>query len=225
MASKYAGVMRNIGLIPLDAQEARNAFMQMGCTSQTIIARIIPKDFVKVNTVKGTWPFLHALQQLHEAPNDSILATAFEPEPLPKLHHIGIDSLMSMVKNIVSTTIGENIEETCRFAQYHFDSLAAVEVSNSLGRSIGKDLPGTLMYDYPSIEEIARYLHTLLSKDLPISNTKGSQGFMSTYKRDVSMGIPKQSPIRLKLGTRLPGKGSPFVNFSTDNIGIVPYTR
>ena len=197
----------------------------VGDRSQAIIARIALKDFIKLNTIKGTWPFLHALHQVYEAPIDSILATGLEFESQPIMHHTGIDSLLSMVKTIVSTTIGEEVKESCLFAQYHFDSLAAIEVSTSIGRSIGKDLPGTLMYDYPSIEEIARFLHVLLSKDLPLSSTKGDQGLLSTHKKVVALGGPKQSPIRLKLGTRLPKDASPSSAFNTDNIVIVPYTR
>lgn len=225
MASSYARAMRNVGLIPLEAQEARSAFMQSGYSSKTIIARIAIRDFVKANTLQGPWPLLYALQQMHNpATSDGDVAFISQPTSRARPNHIGIDSLISMVKAVIHTTIGEDVQATSQFAQYQFDSFAAIEVSNSLGRSLGKDLPGTLMYDYPSIEEVAKFLYELLSKEVPNQITKGSQGLVATFDRDSLMGISKRS-IKLKIGARLPGKPGTYATFAADNVDIVPYTR
>jgi acyl transferase domain-containing protein/NADPH:quinone reductase-like Zn-dependent oxidoreductase/NAD(P)-dependent dehydrogenase (short-subunit alcohol dehydrogenase family)/ubiquinone/menaquinone biosynthesis C-methylase UbiE/acyl carrier protein len=43
------------------------------------------------------------------------------------------------------------------------DSLMAVELCNSLGNAMGHSLPATLLYDYPTVEVLARYLsHSVL---------------------------------------------------------------
>ena len=130
-----------------------------------------------------------------------------------------------MVKTIVSTSLGEDIEATSPFAQYHFDSLVAMEVSTSPGRSIGKDLPGTLMYDYPSIVELSNFLYGILYKDLPEHFTEHDQGLATTLGHVTSMGEPKLKAIELKIGARLPGIASTYAAFVDDNIDVVPYTR
>ena len=38
------------------------------------------------------------------------------------------------------------------------DSLMAVELCNCLGNALGRTLPATLLYDYPTVEVLARYL-------------------------------------------------------------------
>jgi len=38
------------------------------------------------------------------------------------------------------------------------DSLMAVELCNGLGKALGRTLPPTLLYDYPTVEVLARYL-------------------------------------------------------------------
>ena len=38
------------------------------------------------------------------------------------------------------------------------DSLMAVELCNCLGKALGRTLPATLLYDYPTVEVLARYL-------------------------------------------------------------------
>jgi NAD(P)-dependent dehydrogenase (short-subunit alcohol dehydrogenase family)/acyl carrier protein len=45
------------------------------------------------------------------------------------------------------------------------DSLMAVELRNALGRSLGKPLPATLLFDYPTLELLGRYLLDALGLD------------------------------------------------------------
>ena len=44
------------------------------------------------------------------------------------------------------------------FDEYGLDSVAAVSLSGALGEWLGRDLPGTLLYDYPTIDELAAHL-------------------------------------------------------------------
>ena len=44
-----------------------------------------------------------------------------------------------------------------------FDSLSAVELSNSISSSLGLKLPGTLIFDYPSLGLIAQHVHSQLA--------------------------------------------------------------
>ena len=44
-----------------------------------------------------------------------------------------------------------------------FDSLSAVELSNSISGSLGLKLPGTLIFDYPSLSLIAQHVHSQLA--------------------------------------------------------------
>ena len=44
-----------------------------------------------------------------------------------------------------------------------FDSLSAVELSNSISSSLGLKLPGTLVFDYPSLPLIAQHVHSHLA--------------------------------------------------------------
>lgn len=42
-----------------------------------------------------------------------------------------------------------------------FDSLSAVELSNAIAIAIGIQLPGTLVFDYPSVRGIADHVNSL----------------------------------------------------------------
>ena len=44
-----------------------------------------------------------------------------------------------------------------------FDSLSAVELTNGLNTMLDLKLPGTLVFDYPSVNAIAGYIHSQLA--------------------------------------------------------------
>jgi hypothetical protein len=57
-----------------------------------------------------------------------------------------------------------------RFAAGSFDSLSAVELSNAISAALNVTLPGTLIYDYPSVGAMVDHIGTLLGRaqDLPL---------------------------------------------------------
>ena len=44
------------------------------------------------------------------------------------------------------------------FDEYGIDSVAAVEISADLGELLERDLPGTLLYEFPTINELSAHL-------------------------------------------------------------------
>ena len=71
-----------------------------------------------------------------------------------------------------------------------FDSLSAVELTNGLNFILDLKLPGTLVFDYPSVNAIAGYIHSQLAdKDtntelpaLPVSIATGLAGSTAVVK-------------------------------------------
>ena len=135
-----------------------------------------------------------------------------------------LDTLMGIVKSAASAIIGEDVEVNSHFAQYKLDSLAAIELSTSLGRTLGKDLPGTLIYDYPSIEEVAIFLHKLLSSDNVLDGDNDERSTMEVTNGTLATNNHQKRAIKLKIGARLPGNSTSEA-FSFDAINTVPYSR
>jgi acyl carrier protein len=73
------------------------------------------------------------------------------------------------VRSHASTVLGhggaEGIGPRQAFQEVGFDSLAAVNLRNSLGKATGLRLPATLIFDYPTPEALVGYLRSELLKD------------------------------------------------------------
>lgn len=72
----------------------------------------------------------------------------------------GRDSNIFLVKRVYTALAGDG-----RFAPGSFDSLSAVELSNAIAAALNIRLPGTLIYDYPSVESIVSHIASELGAD------------------------------------------------------------
>lgn len=176
MAAAYADSMRSIGLHPLPPSDAHSAFQTAGYAPQLVRARIAHSQFCRVNTVKGPWPFLNQLSRISKSPSShpaqaaafsatsqaakSAAGTRIDSEATQPV--ILLQDVTQMVRAAASEVLGEDIGPDGHFSAGHFDSLAAVELANLLGNAAGRELPGTLVFDYPSVAALAQHLHGLM---------------------------------------------------------------
>nr|WP_279628733.1 beta-ketoacyl reductase [Streptomyces subrutilus] len=77
--------------------------------------------------------------------------------------------LLRLVRGHASTVLGhsgaEGIGPRQAFQEVGFDSLAAVNLRNSLNAATGLRLPATLIFDYPTPEALVGYLRTELLRE------------------------------------------------------------
>ncbi len=245
MAAGYADSMRAIGLHPLPPSVAHTAFLDAGYAPKLVHACLAASQFSKVNTVSGAWTFLDRLCHLPRntsPPLDALLThTADVPNialgqkasaavgEISAAPAVQLDDLVQMVRSAASELLGEDIGEDGHFAAGHFDSLAAVELSNALGKAIGRDLPGTLVFDYPSVGDTARYLHGLLT---PKQALPGAHGAIRADETITALVIRPREPgaaagglLRVTVAARLPELASGAHAFDQDVITTAHHSR
>jgi len=65
--------------------------------------------------------------------------------------------LAALIGEILELSPGE-IEMTARFDRYGLDSVAVVSVTEGLSQYLERELDATVMYDFPTIQKLARHL-------------------------------------------------------------------
>ena len=71
-------------------------------------------------------------------------------------------AVLELVRGHVATVLGHasssEVDTDLTFKEIGFDSLAAVELRNRLSAATGERLPSTLIFDYPTSEDLAHFL-------------------------------------------------------------------
>ncbi|STZ22095.1 beta-ketoacyl synthase [Mycolicibacterium phlei] len=133
--------------------------------AQGVVARIDWTRFLPLYQQAGRRAFLADLER--EVPAET--ATAAGPSgttalveqltsaPVQQRKKLLVDYLRNAVAEVTRVDVAE-IREDAGFFDLGMDSLMAVELRRRLEAGVGKDIPVTLVMDYPRIEDVADYL-------------------------------------------------------------------
>jgi acyl carrier protein len=139
---------------------------------------------------------------------------------------IPLEDVVQTIRNAASEVLGADIGADGHFAAGHFDSLAAVELSNILGKMVGRELPGTLVFDYPSVPAAAAYLHSIMwpaAAALPALPHDEAITALTIRSQEHSGGS-HNGLIRVTLVAKLP-QGIGHLAVQQDAVSVTPYTR
>ncbi|UPQ99391.1 polyketide synthase [Chloropicon primus] len=131
------------------------------------------------------------------------------------------DVLQQKVKDAVHAVVGHEVSPDDPLMAAGLDSLGAMELRSSLEQSLGIDLPGMLIFDYPSVHAIIEYAETLLGpKQVPLASAAISTGIRTVSEGSVSVHM-------LSLAARLPTPEHNLCQTSNagDSIWRVPHMR
>ena len=157
----------------------------------------------------------------------------------PAMAALRLDDVLRIVRTASGEVLGQDLGAGGRFAAGGLDSLAAVELASGIGKAVGRELPSTLAFDFPSVPEAAAHVLSLLGPAPKPGSLK--QGFSASAH--ASLAAPQALPgglggarpsaplLRVTSAARLPApQGSREVlaaraRAAAKAIGVVPLQR
>jgi len=261
MAAAHAGGLAALGVHALAPGGVTAAFWAAGYAPRPVRARLDVARFARINQARGRWALLDRLAWRPSAgggdpPADDLLglsASAGAPAPAarikavrawagahpdaqphaeaPAVAALRLDDVERIVRTASGEVLGQDLGAGGRFAAGGLDSLTAVELASGIGKAIGRELPSTLAFDYPSVPEAAAHVLALLApapaaaRRLGASSDGGPGGAVTQPGAALPDPAPGARPLlRLTSAARLPAdppqRGAP-----AEAVGAVPLER
>lgn len=150
---------------------------------------------------------------------------------LAQVAHQGREAVLADVKSAVASVLGAEVGDQDPLMAAGLDSLGAVELRNLLQASTGLELPGTLVFDHPTVVALADHLSSLLSGPFPGPAEGGDTLFgfpirdLHTLSITQEAGRRAESPVAIvSLVHRSPQQTLDCVLVG-DSVGLVPLQR
>jgi pimaricinolide synthase PimS2 len=180
MAEADATVRSRVSRGPLKAMEPEPALRVMGqilTEPQTGDLGVMDVDWVQIGSQLGDLsqvPMMRELTDVHAlvpaaaGPDSNAVAELLqllaEQSPLEQERFL-TDLVRGEVAAVLGHESADAVEAGAAFSDLGFDSLTAVELRNRLSIALARQLPATLVFDYPTPVGVAKYLRSELVPD------------------------------------------------------------
>ncbi|WP_447008062.1 SDR family NAD(P)-dependent oxidoreductase [Saccharothrix isguenensis] len=166
--------MAREGVVPLSTSEALELF-DVGCALGEAVVLPTRLDFAALRSqptgVRALFRDLAQGQSRRAAAADAgeqdsagALRTRLAALGEADRYRVLLDLVLSAAATVLGHRETQAVSADRGFLDVGFDSLTAVELRNRLGALTGTRLPVTLLFDYPTPEAMARFLHDELSE-------------------------------------------------------------
>jgi hypothetical protein len=131
-----------------------------------VLARIDWNRFTTALTATRPNPLINELAAVHrEEPDASALTERLAPLPPARRRELIVGLVRSETAAVLGHVSASEVGARRAFRDLGFDSVTAVELRNRLRITTGLDLPPTVIFDYPTPEDLTEFLLGELTQD------------------------------------------------------------
>lgn len=242
MAAGHVAELEAIGLKGLHPNQMQDAVLVAGNTANMVYARIDAPKFVQLYTAKGRWSLLDSALQNDHSSTITISATTVGSTTASTMAMVSaanvqrsastmtLESVAKVIRSVARDILGEGaLVEGKLFDEFPaggFDSLSAVELSSTVGTSLNIQLPGTLVYDYPSVSSMAAHVLTLVA---PSEEHSSALSNLQVQSLASSSALSSAELLEITIASRVAQPNNSSITrastLSSDAITAVPYGR
>nr|QEO74261.1 Beta-ketoacyl synthase [uncultured bacterium] len=164
------------------------------------------------------------------------LAATLHSSPVRDRNAVVLEVLEAEVRRVLSLAPGDEVDPVQGFFDMGMDSLTAVEFLRALRRRVGRELPSTLVYDHPTLEQLApRVLDlalTVAAERAPVVAAPPVVASLPEPTPPALVATPEVESIAiLGMGCRFPGGANNaescwrVLRDGVDAVGKVPAAR
>jgi acyl carrier protein len=164
-----APVFKNQGVRMMDSNRAMQTFESMLSQNDNHQILVMPVDWNQYTEINGTQIQFQNLITQTDSVAPSTQKTAIIGDELHQaMESERWDMLQTHVQQITSSFLHISDPSTLplrkRLFEIGLDSLGAVELKNRLARILGVELRSTLLFDYPTVEDLVEHIGSQVFK-------------------------------------------------------------
>lgn len=181
------------------------------CAPASSVVAVNPFKWQTYTAAMGLDPIPHFFSQVATATPDAAHASNMFPElsmdnnvnkPKPVEASAAVvlseAAIAGQVQTALQGILGDGISPDDPLMSAGLDSLGSVELANVLTRRFSLQLPGTLIFDYPTVNAIAAYLHSRLKALAPAAASANASATASAAVAELTTAVarPIQQAMR-----------------------------
>lgn len=185
LAADLAPIFKNQGVRMMDSNRAMHTFDMMLGQNDNHQILVMPVDWNQYTEINGTQiQFQNLITQTDSVPSSTRKSAGIGDELRQATESERWDLLQTHVKHVVGSFLHisdpSKLPLRKRLFEIGLDSLGAVELEIQLARTLGVDLRSTLLFDYPTIEDLVEHIGSHVfkwnhSNEVPPNEESGAE--------------------------------------------------
>jgi acyl transferase domain-containing protein/acyl carrier protein len=182
MAARNArtGWWQSRGVDDIDPQIALDIFDQL-LQNDLVQPVVLQADWQKLlgqSAAVSVPPLLSRIIVERPAPTRSerrVLLQLLEQAPTEQRDHVLIGYVRDLAARVLAFDPSEPLDTNQPLSEMGLDSLMALDLTKALSEAADASLPATLLFNYPTIEAVARYVSEKVFSPVPVESKKASE--------------------------------------------------
>jgi phthiocerol/phenolphthiocerol synthesis type-I polyketide synthase B len=189
------------GLEPMPDEVAVQALRSVAGRDAPVRSTIVAADWTRLAIAYRTRAPLHIVDDLLPTDADSATPSMLRAEFREALREcepkrrrdLLIDHVTALVAAVMGLASPQLLDPTSGFFQMGMDSLMSVTLQRALSESLGEVLPASIVFDYPTVEDLAGHLAKILPELIEATDRESVDSYQGLTRAELLQQLSERS--------------------------------